>query len=39
MSQLNVGMEERMDKVLALVAATLMFAGPVLAADLGRPPV
>jgi hypothetical protein len=38
-SQLNVGMEERMEKVLGLVGATLMFAGPVLAADLARSPV
>jgi outer membrane immunogenic protein len=32
-------MEERMKKVLGLVGATLLFAGPGLAADLGRPPV
>jgi outer membrane immunogenic protein len=32
-------MEGRMKKVLGLVGATLLFAGPALAADLGKPPV
>jgi outer membrane immunogenic protein len=32
-------MEGQMRKVLALVGATLVLAGPALAADLGRPPV
>src|SRR2546422_2172195 len=32
------GMEGCMRKVLGLVGATLLFAGPALAADLGRPP-
>jgi len=31
-------MEGCMRKVLGLVGATLLFAGPALAADLGRPP-
>jgi outer membrane immunogenic protein len=32
-------MEGRMRKILGLVGATLLFAGPALAADLGKPPV
>jgi outer membrane immunogenic protein len=38
-SFVRTGTEGTMRKVLGLVGATLLFAGPALAADLGRPPV